>query len=418
MIKFNDNNIYVGYIKQLLKDFNLPRCQVYDEEKSVYYKVFDYNNKNKDFTVFIKNKSLCRLAKKNNEIFEEELLTYNFNDKIKNLTDNLHIKSNIYDSDTHKYLGDFLRFIRDYTGLDLMQMYNCFTNESPVNLVIKDFNIDSSDYNYQLYILPIKFNKVYTIGLDCSSKVTLVTCNYENKDIVNTKIPNTFKHVSGSKFNKPFLFESPKVSSTDMLVNEDTLKLIIKIPSSCRSSIVVLEGDYTRGCDLFNTGDRQILASTCSTEMVDNNLFKYMIESGKDVNKEILVNYYISRPQLLYLNTEQCYLLADRLLEYLSRNTIDSNEEIEDNIKALQREISSYNFKMKYLNGHSYIPDFYGAWDNAIREALYNYVYKSTETGDRTKVLNNYFDMLGYYDKDIEYRLHSYDNDEDKSYKM
>ena len=37
MIKFNDNNIYVGYIKQLLKDFNLPRCQVYKEELSNFF---------------------------------------------------------------------------------------------------------------------------------------------------------------------------------------------------------------------------------------------------------------------------------------------------------------------------------------------------------------------------------------------
>ena len=30
MIYFNDNNIYVGYIKQLLHSFNLPQCKVYD----------------------------------------------------------------------------------------------------------------------------------------------------------------------------------------------------------------------------------------------------------------------------------------------------------------------------------------------------------------------------------------------------
>lgn len=29
MIKFNDRNIFTGYVKTLLKDFNLPTCKVF-----------------------------------------------------------------------------------------------------------------------------------------------------------------------------------------------------------------------------------------------------------------------------------------------------------------------------------------------------------------------------------------------------
>ena len=32
MIKYNDNSVFVGQIKQVLKDFNLPKCRVFREE--------------------------------------------------------------------------------------------------------------------------------------------------------------------------------------------------------------------------------------------------------------------------------------------------------------------------------------------------------------------------------------------------
>ena len=34
MIKLNDNNIFIGHIKQLLKDFNLPSCTIITEDNA------------------------------------------------------------------------------------------------------------------------------------------------------------------------------------------------------------------------------------------------------------------------------------------------------------------------------------------------------------------------------------------------
>lgn len=399
MIKFNDNNIYVGYIKQLLKDFNLPNCQVYREELKDFY------NSENTHLAYIKDNAVYR--------GDKVVSTYNFNDKITNITNNLHITSNIYDSKTHKYLGEYLRFIRDYTGLDLMQMYNCFTNESPVNVHLDDF--DSDNDNYQLFILPIKFNRIYTIGIDCLSRISLKACHYENKDLVDNSynVKYSAQYKSGTRFNKPFIFKSPEVESTEQLAEEKTLKLLIKIPFSCKSSIVVLEGDYRRGCDLLLNNNKQVLASTVSTNG-DKPLINYYVDDSEEETNKI--NYYVSKPQLLYLNTETCYLLADRLCEYLSRNVIDSNEEIMYNIRFVQKAIHSEDFSNSYINDYTdaddrtkerlrYNPIYYGMWDDRIRELLYNFDFKYKNTYNREVLINNNFDMLGYYDKDTEYGM-------------
>jgi hypothetical protein len=36
MFKFNSDNIFTGYIKQLLHDFNLPKYRVYTKEQAEY----------------------------------------------------------------------------------------------------------------------------------------------------------------------------------------------------------------------------------------------------------------------------------------------------------------------------------------------------------------------------------------------
>ena len=46
MIKFNDTNIIVGYIKQLLHSFNLPKYKVYTKEQEKFHENYlnNYNN--------------------------------------------------------------------------------------------------------------------------------------------------------------------------------------------------------------------------------------------------------------------------------------------------------------------------------------------------------------------------------------
>lgn len=99
MFNFESQHILTGYIKQLLASFNLPK---YINEEEGYIITKDYN--------------------------------YYYNKPVKNYTKNLQVQNNIYNSYTHEYLGDYLRFQRDYNHLDLMPLYNCFSNKLVSNL--------------------------------------------------------------------------------------------------------------------------------------------------------------------------------------------------------------------------------------------------------------------------------------------
>ena len=46
MIKFNDTNIIVGYIKQLLHSFNLPKYKVYTKEQEKFHENYLNSYKN------------------------------------------------------------------------------------------------------------------------------------------------------------------------------------------------------------------------------------------------------------------------------------------------------------------------------------------------------------------------------------
>ena len=155
MFTFNNETIFAGYIKQLLADFNLPKYKVYTQEDAVYHEeALKHNTEHPDdlwpeesvnviesitdtmadqstdvkyikYINYIKGNNIERYI---NKKWTPTKWHYHYNKKELNQTKSLVIKSNIYDSYTHEYLGDYLRFQRDYNNIDLMSMYNCFSN--------------------------------------------------------------------------------------------------------------------------------------------------------------------------------------------------------------------------------------------------------------------------------------------------
>lgn len=427
MYKFSNNNIITGQIKQLLNEFNLPKYPVLTAGKPIL----------KDF-YYIYNNYI--LKANTSGIFEEfsfdnfDIISssYTYGDKILNVTKNLVLDTNIYNSYTHKYLGDYLRFYRDYNGVDLMSMYNCFSNDvvytmkktisktiNKISIVdgkkvvekeLVDVDFDSANDNYYIYMIPVKFFKKYTIAIDCDTKVELFSGLYDRtllnlkyKDLYEFQYNNTYHSISSCRFKKPFiydklldhykLFEGQGTDIVKFFISQETnLKLFIKLPASCTTSITVLEGDYTKNCEIyFQDNHHDNLAN-----LPVDNVIKYPING----NTTPVKNTYLSKLQLLNVNSNYSYPFSDRLVEYLFDNVINPKDEIQENIRALQYTLSNmqdfksgnyYNFKGQY-----------GLWDEELRE----YVYKIEKRYPINEPLIHYkFDLTGYIDKHIEQEI-------------
>lgn len=375
MYKFNNDNIITGYIKQLLHSFHLPTCKVFDtvDEFLDYYPpevgvmgiVKNYKNNNSYL-----------LYKEGNEIKREQV--YALNHEYLNVTTNLGLFNGIYDSSCHKYLGDFLRFVRDYLNIDLMGMYNCFANEILV------------DDKYKYIIIPMKHNTKYTIAFDGKDYDYLFTYETALEKIAANFKDNSYKNKLSSGYKKrtstflnPFLLTS--------LIGEDTLitgglnagkkiyscfkeqlyKLVIRVKVTDNPVITVLEGDYTKA--------KQEFAPICAN-----------FEKGVDYSN-IDLNNYLSDLQLLDFHLGQkdvSYPFADKLLEYLTGLAITPNDPISQNIIDAKIKFNS-KFKLPVIpvNGKFTANDRLRCLDLFGRSKYWN---KST------------YDLLGYVDKEIE----------------
>ena len=335
---------------------------------------------------------------------------YAYNLKIRNYTKNLKIQNNVYDSYTHEYLGDYLRFQRDYRNINLMPLYNCFSNtlcprlnisfdvvedviDSATNKVAKKGYVakfDTRETNYKIYMIPIKLFQKYTIAIDCFTDVE-VCCGFYGKyqygSAYDAIAEDTYRCFNSMLFNKPVLYD-PMVGlkkyldprhPLEIAQHETDLKLFIKLPISNKSSIVILEGDYTE-----YTPSTIIKHSPTNDDnfIVVNNHTQVNFDGDLDEN----IKHLVTPLQLLAQNTGISYPFADRLIEYLVGNAVTPVDDISDNIKRAKKVI---NAKTNALR------DDEGVWEEIMQLILYNYA------SNNFNVRINH-DILGYVDKDTE----------------
>lgn len=374
MIKYNDNNFIAGYIKQILNSINLPDAKVLTwTTKNLKYPYDIYKNK-----IFIKDNKLMRSVYGDKL---EEFDKYIYNRPYLNITHKYSIKSLRYDSETHKTLGEYLRFIRDYHEVDLMSLYNCFSNELAYNLYIKnsefEFNSDSKDY--KIYKVPVKFGKEYTIAIDSASGYELLV-GFNNGypysvDGVNNYISYSYMKINSGSFRNPAWYDrlrTVEILNNKFVDNERDLVLYIKLPIDNDSSIVVLEGNYSCYNDYVIEGDTKLKNYTT-------------VNFDADLNIENIP--LISSCQLLWMNSHVSYPFADKLIEYLCGNVVCSLDKVDYNIEGLQRMFLSEQY-IDTINQ-------YGIWTDDLR-------YKTYSLLQQKGVLNEHDDMLGYFDKDAE----------------
>lgn len=292
MLKFNNNHIFTGYLKQLLSSFDLPSCRIYTKEHALYKKIngeespeiimsiisyVDPGTGNKTYPKYIPylKDNYIQIYYQNPKTKEKcWKIISNYYDWIKNPNNyrRLKVQNNIYDAYTHAYLGDYLRFLRDYAQLDLMPLYNCFNNKLVSLVNIKTLNLDAAketnipenvtfknwtNSNYKIYAIPIKFFKEYTIAIECESSIETF-CGLYNKYLDTSTlnidlITYSYQQYNNLKFNEPILYTKllrPALRGNvvnnlaDYILREEELNLFICIPPTVTSSIVILEGDY------------------------------------------------------------------------------------------------------------------------------------------------------------------------------
>lgn len=394
MKNYQNYSTVIGIIKEFLHNFNLPMIPVYTKETVPF--------KNR---VYIKDN---KIAMYNGSTFDV-LMAYNYNREVLNLTKNLTINSSDYDTHTHYYLGEYLRFLRDYNKINLMGMYNCFYNDQPSKIyhstilekdalgnVTKSYILNTEDTKYNYYIVPVKFNKEYTVAIDSSCAYDITCILYDNKFIDSTSdelIKQSLTRVNSSKFSNPFIYSTRFACAEDNWQKEKILVMLLKLPKRVDSSIVVLEGDFTNCANI-----------------IDGNLINKVIY-GDDYNLT-----YSTKCSLLEYNNHISYPFADRLIEYLICNTIDSREYIPENVGRIQTKIFPTGIK-----------GLYDLWDEEnIRETLHNLTLKADVTKGKNirwsntiqqydtdgsvlveaqvpkRFIDSYNDITSYVDKDVE----------------
>ncbi len=442
MFKFNDTNILTGYIKEMLASFNLPSYKVYTRQQREHFEETGEElnviasqeaskasetapEKHPCFVSYIKEGSVQQYFKNNDNSYTWKVITdpYLYNIFVPNETKNYVIKNNIYDYYTHEYLGEYLRFIRDFHNVDLMPLYNCFSDHICNNIELtwdvgadakKSITFSGSNPEYKIYMLPVKLFQKYTIAIDCQQEYELCCGIYgkylDTREIFKSIPEKTYKKVIG-QFSKPILYDLAellpnKLPSKDitgtpeekeeqkkkqeeqqkqweetmawLAKNEGDLKLFIKLPASNNSSITVLEGDYRSWNDSYGVGinktqNKTILNFDASDECLSNSNLKL-----------------ITPLQLLKFNTGKSYPFADRLVEYLLGNAITPLDEIADNIKRVQT--------IALKNGQVNKAD--GIWTDKLQKILYNFMNSEELIQSNKKETNH--DILGYADKDVE----------------
>ena len=389
-------------------------------------------------------------------------IPYSYGQKILNYTKNLQIQNTVYDYYTHEYLGDYLRFHRDFANINLMPLYNCFSNRACPHLDLSftignnyevkfktDQSLETALYKY--YMVPVKFFKNYTIAIDSSAGIEVCCCiydEYHNKDNDFIEIPKlTYQCFGDLQFKTPVLYTKlqnlnsllldPKNAENDLCQQEENLKLILKIPANNNSSIVILEGDYTRYNDTTNSkvsGDTltdsqtslllPIPKDTETWEDVYNRQTELLTQPTSEVSKllttltakksekdptkitnKTIINYenldaceflsdkLITPLQLLRTNTGESYPCADRLVEYLVGNAITVNEEIKDNVVRAKTIIGANCEPEVY----SIVPED-GIWEPILQCLVYDYINNTP----KTNIHDINHDILGFIDKDVE----------------
>lgn len=404
MLEFNSRNIISGYIKQLLSSIYLPSCKIFKSEEDLrkYFSPRQTTSVlpsyNEDLIAIIKNYKGNEdwFVKVKQDLSTEPFMRYRYNHFYVNLTKKIKLENDLYDSYTHRYLGEYLRFIRDYFDVNLMSMYNCIDNI----IEIKD--------NKKYFIVPIKYGKEYSLFSSKNSITYYIDTNYSEGQLKLESPQKESKNISGACILLPTIYSTPEIieeagqpnkeNKFTNVFKEKNLRLIIETDVSDNSPLVILEGNYSNYKSYYSN-------VKVNYEKDKNGKYRYE-NDWIDVANEPYSGYStifrnnINNTNFQLVNqlsrSSDIYPLADRLIEYLFGNVITDLDPISKNIIDAKKKFA-YRYQrdeagqlvtnLNSINGKFTIMDRFKMLDAVSMNQKY----------DTDKQ-----DLLGYVDKDVE----------------
>lgn len=193
MIQFNKVSTTSNFIKQLLNNTYLPVIRT--------VRPGDYIIKGR---LYILKCTLLRCTKSGyisiTDVYTQDECAryevvgeYFFGQKNDKLCSNFQSNCEGYDSITHERLGQYLRSLRDMYELNLMPLYNCFSNNIfPNHHVFNNKILKTTDeYHTKIYKIPIRFNTDYNIFIENVGQTTIAPAFINNDNLVKLGKNNT-----------------------------------------------------------------------------------------------------------------------------------------------------------------------------------------------------------------------------------
>lgn len=392
MIRFHDNTIITKFVKNLIATTNIPTVDTWRSGDKVYsgcvYIADGYIVRAK-ITGY--PKSIYDSDSNGNPYFYISD-PYVFGKRYNCVTSPYISNINGYDSETHYYLGQYLRLLRDNKGVDLMPFYNCVNGRYISSHHIENGDlIIGNDLGSKVLSVPVRFNKVYTIAVDSQLPVQMI-CAIETpnglKEIGTDSeksydIKTTYAKKIDAQFIKPFLYDKLLKFDAGQLIRNGSplyqynnyLRLLIQVPISDNSSVVVLEGDYTQTNPMYINGgysySEDIEKYTSGANFAINGLWSF-----SQVTSAIMENFYNKPFDIiqtgLYFSTKQTggswtdpdiFIWNDIRFTYDGKNTFIAYFRVNDSVRGTQ---SWYKVCQSTIDSGNWDTDINGRGDASI----------------------------------------------------
>ena len=354
---------------------------------------------------------------------------FKFGDKNGKLSTNYVSNAEGYDYKTHERFGQYLRNLRDMYGLNLLPLYNCFSNQFLENHIIKNNRVIKTieNNNTKIYKIPIRFNQDYTLCIENVGVTTVAPAFIRYNSLLkqnNTRYGNgvdmTNQYISlhyadnihnyvNLSFGRPVkirfnnvpeykqvnLLNSYYNDNDELYYNniksqylidnelcshfadvEDHLYLLIQVPKVFNQNIVVLEGDYT-------SIESQKIIETQFMDIIPDFLYD---------------KYYTHDLNLMTGTSTEPRPFSPVLIEFILWNALCTLDTINNDFDRLTIDLSTL-----------YLPntdDIWGRlpnyWVSRYRQIISDYINNETT--------NTVQDNIGYVTRDIEEYINSHKN--------